>query len=115
MKKSTRKKKAAPVTATATTSEPALEVAPAAAAPDPVKVWQNPIVLERQEVPAEELRAGDVIDVFGYVTTVTAIKPYANPGYPEFFATVDTDPGIGFTLARDSRITRCTVKEREEE
>lgn len=63
----------------------------------------------RRTIPVEDLRVGDVVDVDGIgVTTIRAVKPL-DSRFPELFATVDTDPGLGFALQHGTTIVVLDV------
>lgn len=51
-----------------------------------------------EEVPDEELRVGDMVDVLG-VKRIIAIRPYVGP-HDFIIGIADTVPGVGFSLER---------------
>lgn len=54
------------------------------------------------EVPDEDLRAGDVVDVLGR-KTITMIRPYVGPLKDIVLGIADTEPGVGFSLCYGQR------------
>lgn len=75
---------------------------------DPVEIRTEPTTT-RRTIPVEDLRVGDVVDVEGVgVTTIRAVKPL-DSRFPELFATVDTDPGLGFALQHGDTIVVLDV------
>lgn len=58
-----------------------------------------------EEVPNEELRPGDLVDVLG-IKRITRIRPYDGPHRSFIFALADTVPGVGFSLERGGTTRR---------
>lgn len=59
-----------------------------------------------EEVPDEDLREGDVVDVLG-VKRILRIRAYEGPLKGIVLGLVDTAPGCGFSIVKGGRTRRA--------